>query len=124
MEPGSEGSVHGAQDSTRKSVSSPDLRLRENFTDNICAESHSRLCRAAVRAPSAELNRTRIPVFVRVCACVHVPPPQKDWIAAQHVGAYRQVLQGKPQAGSTMARMTRFCNVSQESPIEIACTST
>lgn len=94
METGSEGSVHGDQDSLRSSVSSTDLRLRENFTDNVCAESHSRLCRAGVRAPSAEPNRTRNPAFVRARARAHVPLRQKDYCMLQH---------------SMLVRTDRFC---------------
>lgn len=65
-QPGSVRSVHGHQESARSSASSADLRQRESFTDNVCAESRSRLWRAGVRAPSAEFNRTRIPAF-----CAH-----------------------------------------------------
>lgn len=71
-ETGHEGRVHGDRDSPRSSLSSADLRLRENLADHICAESRSRPCRAGVRAPSAEFNWTRIPAFARACAYVEI----------------------------------------------------
>lgn len=70
VETRSQGSVLGDQDSPSSSVSSPDLRLRGNFTDIACGESRSRLRRAGVRAPSAEPNGTRIHACLRACTCV------------------------------------------------------
>lgn len=95
METGSEGSVLGDQDSPSSSVSSPDLRLRENFTDIACGESHSRLCRAGVRAPSIELNGTRIPACLRACArvCACAYASERLYCCNKHDGAHRQVLQ-------------------------------
>lgn len=64
-------------------------RLPAELSDNICAESHFRLCLTGVRAPSAEPNRIRTPAYIRACVRVrvHAPPPQKDYIAVAHVAA-------------------------------------
>lgn len=112
VETGNEESVLGDQDSSSSAVSSPDLRLRENFTDMVCGESRSRLCRAGVRAPSAELNGTRISAFlracVRVCACASA---LERLYCCTACWCAQTGSAGKPQAESTMARMTRFWDV-------------
>lgn len=83
-------------------------RLRAELSDNICAESHFRLCLTGVRAPSAEANRIRTPAYIRACVRVRVHAPQTDYIAVAHVAA-RKCVSTPAQTCTCFGCTQRFC---------------